>query len=117
MVGLVTLHDILEQLVGDMPEEEDDNPGIIQRDDNSWLIDGLLPIEEFKEVFDINEMPGDDKDHYQTLGGFITSYLGNMPKTGETFEWAGLKFEIVDMDRMRIDKVIVTRLPLPMSCK
>ncbi|MGL5512943.1 MAG: hemolysin family protein [Sporomusa sp.] len=112
MVGLVTLHDILEQLVGDMPEEEDDNPGIIQRDDNSWLIDGLLPIEEFKEVFDINEMPGDDKDHYQTLGGFITSYLGNMPKTGETFEWASLKFEIVDMDRMRIDKVIITRLPL-----
>lgn len=54
-------------------------------------------------------------EHYQTLGGFITSYLGNLPKTGEKFEWAGFRFEIVDMDKMRIDKVIVTRLDIDMS--
>ncbi len=111
MIGLVTLHDLLEQLVGELPQEEEDNPEIVQRDDNSWLLDGLLSIEEFKELFAIADMPNEDKDHYQTLGGFITSYLGNMPKTGETFEWSDLKFEIVDMDRMRIDKVIVTKLP------
>lgn len=110
MIGLVTLHDILEQLVGELPQEEEDHPTIVQRDDNSWLLDGLLSIDEFKELLDIEEMPAEDKELYQTLGGFITSYLGNMPKTGETFKWAGLKFEIVDMDRMRIDKVIVTKL-------
>ncbi len=110
MVGLVTLHDILEQLVGELAQEEEDDPEIVKRDNNSWLLDGLLPIEEFKALFEIEEMPAEDKDHYQTLGGFISSYLENIPKTGDTFEWAGLKFEIVDMDRMRIDKVIVTKM-------
>lgn len=110
MIGLVTLHDILEQLVGELPQEDEDEPGIVKRDDTSWFIDGLLPIAEFKERFNIKEMPGESKDHYQTIGGFITNYLGNMPRVGETFEWSGLKFEIVDMDRMRIDKVIVTKL-------
>ncbi|EGO64482.1 hemolysin family protein [Acetonema longum] len=110
MIGLVTLHDILEQLVGELPQEEESNPEIIQRDDHSWLMDGLLPIDEFKELFDFDKLVAEDRDHYETLGGFITSYLGNMPKTGETFEWGGLKFEIVDMDRMRIDKVMVTKL-------
>ncbi|MCE5284598.1 MAG: hemolysin family protein [Pelosinus sp.] len=110
MVGLVTIHDILEELVGELPQEEDSNPSIVKRDDTSWLMDGLLPIDEFKELFDFKEMPGEDNEHYQTLGGFITSYLGNMPKTGETFEWADFKFEIVDMDRMRIDKVLVTKI-------
>lgn len=111
MIGLVTLYDILEHLVGELPQEEEDDPEIVQRDDRSWLLDGLLSIEEFKELFHIQDMPGEDRDHYQTLGGFITSYLGSMPKTGETFEWSGLSFEIVDMDRMRIDKIIVTKLP------
>lgn len=109
-MGLVTLHDILEHLVGELPEEDDDDKSIVKRDENSWLIDGLLPIEDFKDYFDLDEMPGEDKDHFQTLGGFVTSFLGYMPKTGEKFEWAGLRFEIVDMDRMRIDKVIVTKL-------
>lgn len=110
VIGMVTLHDILEQLVGELPQEEEDDPEIVKRDDYSWLLGGLLSIEEFKALFDIDEMPAEDKDHYQTLGGFIISYLGSMPKTGETFEWAGLRFEIVDMDKMRIDKVIVTKL-------
>lgn len=115
MIGLVTLHDILEQLVGELPQEEEDDPSIIKRDDTSWYIDGLLPIVEFKEVFGIEIMPGEGKDHYQTIGGFITSYLGNMPKIGESFEWSGLRFEIVDMDRMRIDKIIVTKLFIDMK--
>ncbi|CUH95035.1 UPF0053 protein [Propionispora sp. 2/2-37] len=113
MIGLVTLYDILEHLVGELPQEEEDEQEIVQRDDDSWLLDGLLSIDEFKELFDLGEMPGEDKDHYQTLGGFIISYLGSMPKTGDTFEWNYLKFEIVDMDRLRIDKVIVTKLTLP----
>lgn len=108
IMGLVTLHDILEQLVGDLPEEDEDERSIVQRAENSWLIDGLVSIDEFKDSFGLEDMPGEEKDHYQTLGGFITSYLGYMPKTGDTFTWNGLHFEIVDMDRMRIDKVIVT---------
>ncbi|MBP2643818.1 MAG: corC 1 [Firmicutes bacterium] len=110
LIGLVTLHDLLEQLVGELPQEEDGSTEIVKRDNNSWLLDGLLSIEEFKELIDIEQLPNEDKDHYQTLGGFITSYLGNIPMTGETFEWSSLKFEIVDMDRMRIDKIIVTKL-------
>ncbi|HIU64950.1 MAG TPA: HlyC/CorC family transporter [Candidatus Avacidaminococcus intestinavium] len=109
-MGLVTLHDILENLVGELPEEDDDEKSIVERDNCSWLIDGLLPIEEFKDFFALDEMPGEDKDHYQTIGGFITSYLGYMPKTGETFIWSHLQFEVVDMDRMRIDKLLVTKL-------
>lgn len=112
MTGLVTLHDILEELVGELPDEEADNLNILKRDDNSWFLDGLLPIEEFKELFGIEELPNEAKDQYQTLGGFVTSYLGAMPRTGDTFELADLRFEIVDMDRMRIDKVIVTKLAM-----
>ncbi len=114
LIGVVTLHDILEQLVGELPEEEE-HPEIVKRDDNSWLMDGLLSIEEFKRMFNIEEMPNQEIEHYQTLGGFITSYLGNLPKTGEKFEWAGFRFEIVDMDKMRIDKVIVTQLDIDLN--
>jgi putative hemolysin len=115
MIGLVTLHDILEQLVGELPQKEDEESSIIKKDDTSWYLDGLLSIVEFKEIFDIEEMPGEGKDHYQTIGGFITSYLGNMPKIGETFEWSGLKFEILEMDRARIGKIIVTKMPVDME--
>jgi len=114
LIGVVTLHDILEKLVGELPEEEE-NPEVVKRDDNSWLMDGLLSIEEFKRMFNIEEMPEQETEHYQTLGGFITSYLGNLPKTGEKLEWAGFRFEIVDMDKMRIDKVIVTRLDIDLN--
>ena len=110
LLGLVTLHDILEHLVGDLPEEDEEIQSIVQRDEKSWLVDGLLPIEDFKDYFEVAEMPGEDRDHYQTLGGFITSFLGYMPKTGEAFTWSTFKFEVVDMDRMRIDKVMVTRI-------
>lgn len=108
MTGLVSLHDILEQLVGELPQE-DDNPEIVKRGDSSWLLNGMLSIQEFKETFEIEDMPEEDRDQYQTLGGFVTSYLGSMPKAGEDFEWAGLKFEIIDLDGMRIDKIIVTK--------
>ena len=109
-MGLVTLHDILENLVGELPEEDDSEKSIVMRDEYSWLIDGLLSIEEFKDYFKVEEMPNEEKDHYQTVGGFVTSFLGYMPKTGEKFIYGTLKFEVVDMDRMRIDKLLVTNL-------
>lgn len=112
MAGLVTVHDILEQLVGDLPQEdEEDEPQIIQREDGSWLIDGLLPIEAFKERFGIEELSEEDSEQYHTLGGFVTTHLGTIPKATDSFEWKGLRIEIVDMDRARVDKLLVSSLP------
>lgn len=109
--GLVTIDDVVEEIVGDIPLSwEEDEEEIIQRDQNSWLLDGLLSIEEVKELFELDELPGEASGLFQTLAGFIMSYLGYIPNTGEHFEWQSLRFEIVDMDRTRIDKVLVTKL-------
>jgi len=109
ILGFVTLHDVLEEIVGDMPlMDESDEPLAVQREDGSWLLDGMLPIDEFKELFHIDELPEEDDDDYRTLGGFATSFLGHIPLAAETFTWRTLKFEIVDMDRVRVDKVLVT---------
>lgn len=109
--GVVTIDDVVEHIVGDIPlpggEEEDE---IIQRDHNSWLLDGLLSIEEVKELFDLSELPGEESGLFQTLAGFVMSHLGYIPRSGEHFEWQDLRFEIIDMDRARIDKVLVTKL-------
>lgn len=112
IMGIITLHDILEAIIGDMPlKEEQEDPDIIQRSDGSWLLDGMLDIEEFKQLFDLEELPEEERENYHTLGGFITSHLGYIPKTAEAFVWQQLRFEIVDMDRMRIDKILVQQLP------
>lgn len=104
--GLVTVVDILEAIVGDIPTPEElVAPPIVQRDDGSWLIDGLLPIDEFKELFQIRHLP--DEDSYQTLGGFIVLHIGRIPAPSDHFEWDGLRFEVVDMDGNRVDKVLV----------
>ena len=106
--GLVTLNDILEAIVGDIPAmDEPEEPRAVQRSDGSWLIDGSIHIEEFKKIFKLNKLPEDDKELYQTLAGFIMTYLGRIPSTGDVFHWEKLKFEIVDMDRHQIDKILV----------
>ena len=107
--GLVTVHDILEQLVGDMPQEDDEQQ-IITREDGSWLVDGLIPIEIFKEYFDIKELPLEDVGEYHTLGGFITAYLGNIPKVTDCINLDDLKIEIIDMDKARVDKVLILKI-------
>ena len=110
--GLVTLDDILEEIVGDMPSfDEDEDPDIVQREDGSWLINGMLPIEEFKELFDLDELPGEDRDHFHTLGGFVVSYLGYIPGPTASIQWNELRIEVVDMDRTRVDKVLITPTP------
>ena len=110
-LGLLTIKDILEQVVGDLPSiHEHYDPDIVEREVGSWLVDGMLPIDDLKELFDLEELPGEDKDNFQTLGGFITSYLGYIPTAAEVFEWNGLRFEIVDMDRIRVDKVLVSKI-------
>jgi putative hemolysin len=106
--GLVTLFDILESIVGEIPETgELVDREIIQREDGSWLVDGMLPIDEFKDIFHINELPDEERGYYQTVGGFVMSYLGHIPKASDFFDWAGMRFEVVDMDGMRIDKIMI----------
>jgi putative hemolysin len=102
--GLVTLQDLLEEIVGEVEMEE---PQIVRRQDGSWSLDGMLPIDEFKELFEIRELPGEPKGQYQTLGGFVMAYLGRIPDTGDVFHWGGMDFEVVDMDGRRVDRVVV----------
>lgn len=110
--GLVTLRDILEAIVGDIPEaDEDEDPDIVRREDGSWLIDGMLPIEEFRELFDLEELPGEEEHYYQTLGGFVMTMLGRIPSPSDNFEWGNLRIEVIDMDGNRIDKLLVEQEP------
>ncbi|MBK8988424.1 MAG: HlyC/CorC family transporter [Chloroflexi bacterium] len=109
--GLVTLIDILEAIVGDIPTlNEKVDPPIVQREDGSWLVDGIIPIDDFKEAFAIGLLPGEDK--YQTLGGFVVFMLGSIPTTGNHFIWGGFRFEVADMDGYRVDKVLFKEKPL-----
>ena len=111
VVGLITLKDIVEEIIGDISSiEEKEAVQIIQRTENSWYVDGLYDIDNFKEKFDIDELPGEERGHYKTIGGFLTSYFGYIPKTAEYKIGNDLKFEVVDMDRMRIDKILITKL-------
>jgi putative hemolysin len=106
--GLVTMHDLFEEIVGDITDfnEAPEEPQIIQREDGSWLLDGMLSIEELLEQFNIPEN-AIDRGNYHTLGGFAIMQLGKIPISGEYFQWRNLKFEIVDMDGKRVDKVLV----------
>ena len=112
--GLVTLNDILEDLVGDvasvdMPEEKQ----VVQRPDGSWLIDGKLQIDDLKEVLNIPKLPEEESGSYQTLGGLVMLQVGRVPVTGDVFEAQGHRFEVVDMDGKRVDKVLVSRIEKP----
>ena len=104
--GLLTINDILEEIVGEM---EIDEPQAMQRQDGSWLLDGMLEVDEFREIFDMPPLPHESE--YETLSGFIMMSLGRVPQATDHFEWHGLRFEVVDMDGRRVDKVLVTTLP------
>jgi putative hemolysin len=86
-------------------------PQATQRQDGSWLLDGMLEVDEFKEIFDLNELPHEDE--YETLSGFVMTSLGRLPQTTDHFEWSNLRFEVMDMDGRRVDKVLVTSKPKP----
>ncbi len=106
--GLVTTNDILEAIVGDVALAANQaETYAVQREDGSWLLDGALPIDEFKEIFSVTKLAGEEKRVYQTLAGFILMYLGRVPSVADHFEWNGLRFEIMDMDGNRVDKVLV----------
>ncbi len=107
--GVVTLNDLMEAIVGDLPSAEDqEDPLIIQREDGSWLLDGSLDINELKGVIEKESLPDEATESFHTLGGFVMHFLGHIPRSGEHFEWSDLRFEVMDMDGTRVDKVLVT---------
>jgi len=111
--GLVTLIDVLEAIVGDLPEPGQRNqPQAKRRDDGSWLIDATLPTGELKTLLGLTaDLPHENEADFQTLGGYVVTQFGRIPMAGDHFDWAGWRFEVIDMDRRRVDKVLVSKTP------
>lgn len=106
--GLVTMHDFLEEIVGRAPAyKEEQEPVAIERDDGTWLIDGLMPIDDFVKKFEIPELPPEEKGDYYTLAGFVVTRIGKIPISSDRFKWGKYIFEIMDMDGKRVDKVLL----------
>jgi len=107
--GLVTINDVLESIVGDIPSEGEPAEALaIRREDGSWLLDGMLPMEKFRELFPDVELPEEESGTYHTLSGFILTRLERIPAIADHFSWHGWRFEVVDMDGNRIDKVLAS---------
>ena len=110
--GMLTLIDVLEAIVGDLPDQlRRAQPEAKRRDDGSWLIDATMGTAEIKELLELRELPGEDSADFQTLGGFVVTQLGRIPSAGDHFDSEGWRFEVMDMDRQRVDKVLVSRVP------
>ena len=106
--GVVSLTDVLTSIVGDLPaNDEEAESDAVQREDGSWLIDGAMTAERFMSLFDLDDLPGMDHGGFHTVGGFVMNQLGRVPRVADHFECLGMRFEVVDMDRHRIDKVLV----------
>jgi putative hemolysin len=104
----VTTNDILEAIVGDIaPAGAGGARQAVRGEDGSWLLDGALPVDEFRELFPVGQLPGEGRGGYYTLAGFVMTYLGRVPSVADHFEWQGLRSEVVDMDGKRVDKVLV----------
>jgi putative hemolysin len=108
----VTLNNVMGILVGDVASVEDElQPEIVQREDGSWLVDGNIPIERFREAMKLDhKLPGEGIQAYRTLGGFAMLCLGRVPQIEDQFVSGDLRFEVVDMDQNRVDKLIVSRI-------
>ncbi len=110
--GLVSLIDVMEAIVGDLPQPGDRRlPDAIQREDGSWLVDGTMELQDFKRRLAVGSLPREESESFETLGGFMVDRFGRIPAPGEYFVWNGWRFEIVDMDRHRVDKVLLSRVP------
>jgi putative hemolysin len=107
--GLVTLIDVFEAIVGDLPEPGQRNQtGAKRRDDGSWIVEASMPIGEFKSAVGIERpFPNQAEAEYRTAGGFVVTQFGRIPAVGDHFEWAGYRFEVAEMDKRRVDKVVV----------
>jgi putative hemolysin len=111
--GLMTPHDLLEAITGELQPAIDDEAWATQRDDGSWLLDGLMPVSELKARLEIRDLPEEDKGRYNTLAGLLMAVSGRLPGPGERIESGGWIFEVVDLDGRRIDKVLAQPVPEP----
>jgi putative hemolysin len=116
VLGMVTLYDVLKSIVGSFPTAgEEEEIQILQREDGSWLVDGLLSIDDFKELMGIETLPEEDRVGFQTLGGFMMTMLDSIPEVGQYFDVYDMRFEIMDMDGKRVDKVLVIPMNLDVN--
>lgn len=108
--GLLTIRDILEAFIGDIHlRDSSGDLYIVPRADGTWLVDGMLPVDEFMEALQVTAIPEYERGYYETVGGFVMNQLGKIPSTGDRFDWGDFTFEVVDMDGMRVDKVLVSK--------
>jgi putative hemolysin len=108
--GLVTLQDVLEAVTGEFKTMNQDDAWAVQRADGSWLLDGLIPVPELKDRLNLSSVPEEDRGRFHTLSGLLMWILGRLPRTGDTVTWEQWRFEVVDLDGKRIDKVLATRI-------
>jgi putative hemolysin len=106
--GVITERDLLEAITGEFGTDTDENAWAVQRADGSWLMDGLIPVPELKDRLELKEMPEEDRGRYNTLAGMVMLLLGRLPQTADAVQWEGWRFEVVDLDGKRVDKVLVT---------
>ena len=109
--GILTLHDLLRAMVGELPLPEQEEPMAVLREDGSWLLDGRLSLHDLDDVLALPSAALDDSEEVQTLGGLLMARIGRVPVSGDHMKWSGFRFEVVDMDGRRVDKVLVARLP------
>jgi putative hemolysin len=108
--GMITVRDVLEAITGEFTTPTSEDAWAVQRADGSWLFDGLIPVPELKDRLDLKELPEEDRGRYNTLAGMVMLLLGRLPRTTDSVDWEGWRFEVVDLDGKRVDKVLVNRL-------
>ncbi len=113
ILGLITLQDLLVALAGEFKPRDPEDIWAVQREDGSWLLDGLIPIPELKDRLSLKNVPEEEKGRYHTLSGMIMWLMGTVPRTGDIAQWQDWRLEVVDLDGNRIDKVMASRLPEP----
>jgi putative hemolysin len=111
--GVITERDLLEAITGEFGVPASEDSWAIRRDDGSWLMDGLIPVPEFKDRLELKDLPEEDRGRYNTLAGMIMLLLGRLPNTTDSVDWEGWRFEVVDLDGKRVDKVLVSRTTTP----
>jgi len=111
--GMITVRDVMEAIAGEFTDASAEDSWAVQRPDGSWLFDGLIPVPELKDRLDLKVLPDEDRGRYNTLAGMIMLLLGRLPRSTDAVEWEGWRFEVVDLDGKRVDKVLAIALPEP----